>query len=73
MTNTLVVVIKTLMKLLTYFKMSVGSLLLVRDLVPLFIFWWLLPGTLKNSYACHIVTLSQSVALVPTIISSKSS
>ena len=49
MTNTMIVVIKTLMNLLSCFTISVGLLLLGRDLVPRFyIFLIFLPGALIN-------------------------
>ena len=44
MTTTMVVVIKTLMKLLNYFKIPVVCSLLVGDLIPQFYFRWSLPG-----------------------------
>ena len=49
----MIVVIKTLMNLLSYFKICIGSFLSGRDLVPQSYFWWLLPGAMINWWACH--------------------
>ena len=75
MTNTMIVVIKTLMNLLSCFTISVGLLLLGRDLVPRFYIFLInvarCPDKLMCLSYCDIITIIiniYSFSLAPTII-----
>ena len=75
MTNTMIVVIKTLMNLLSCYTISVGLLLLGRDLVPRFYVFLMIvarcPDKLMCLSYCDIITIViniYSFSLAPTII-----